>query len=332
MGKPLGLSERDVLIGDFLGRAGWGTAERSVLAADASFRRYDRLRRNGQTAVLMDAPPPQEDVRPFLRIARHLKSLGYSAPSIYAEDEEAGLLLLEDLGDATFTRLLAAGADEGELYRMAAALLIDLHGRPAPAGLPAYDEDKLLAEAMLLPDWYAPAIGVELGDSARQDYRDLWRGLLPLATKVPQTLVLRDFHVDNLMRVEGRVGLARCGLLDFQDAVFGPVTYDLASLLEDARRDVSAQLAADLRRDYLAAFPAIDPVHFADSWACLAAQRHAKVIGIFTRLARRDGKPHYLHHIPRIWRLLEQHLPRLAPLAAWLERHLPADARIVPAP
>jgi aminoglycoside/choline kinase family phosphotransferase len=332
MGKAVGVSERDVAIGDFLGRSGWGTAQRSVLAADASFRRYDRLRQGGQSAVLMDAPPPKEDVRPFLRIARHLAGLGYSAPRVFAADEAAGLLLLEDLGDATFTRLLAAGGDEAELYRMAVDLLIDLHRRPAPADLPAYDEARLLAEAMLLPDWYAPAIGRPLSDEARQDYRDLWQKLLPLADLVPRTLVLRDFHVDNLMRVEGRQGLAQCGLLDFQDAVIGPVTYDLASLLEDARRDVSRGLAADLRRHYLGAFPAIAAADFAESWACLAAQRHAKVVGIFTRLSRRDRKPHYLHHIPRVWRLLESHLPRLAPLAEWLDRHLPQAARTVPEP
>jgi aminoglycoside/choline kinase family phosphotransferase len=261
-----------------------------------------------------------------------LSGFGYSAPRIFAADEVAGLLLLEDLGDATFTRLLASGADAAELYGMAVELLIDLHKRPAPAGIPPYDTTRLLAEAMLLPDWYAPAIGRALSDEARQDYQDLWRALLPMAAKVPATLVLRDFHVDNLMRVDGRKGLAQCGLLDFQDAVIGPLTYDLLSLLEDARRDVEASLASQLRQRYLAAFPDLPAEDFAASWACLAAQRHAKVIGIFTRLCRRDGKPRYLHHIPRVWRLLESHLAQLAPLAEWLERHLPRHSRVIPAP
>ena len=332
MDQTLGMTEREAQIAEFLRRAGWGPAQRRILAADASFRRYDRMELAHKTAVLMDAPPPKEDVRPFIRIARHLTGLGYSAPRIYAEDSEHGLLLLEDLGDATFTRLLAAGADESELYDLAMDLLIDLHRRNAPCTAPIYDEQKLLTEASLLTDWYAPAIGAELTSTQRAEYLEIWRGILPLANLMPPTLVLRDFHVDNLMRIEGRKGIAQCGLLDFQDAVIGPITYDLASLLEDARRDVSPDLAARLKARYLAAFPELSHQDFAASWACLAAQRHAKVIGIFTRLCRRDGKPNYLHHIPRVWRLLESHLghPGLAPLGRWLDRHLPN--RITPKP
>jgi len=334
MDQALGLRERELKIADFLKHAGWGPAERHVLAADASFRRYDRMKLGHKTGVLMDAPPPKEDVRPFLRIARHLAGLGYSAPRIYAEDVTNGLLLLEDLGDATFTRLLAKGANEAELYTLAVDLLIDLHRRNAPCTAPVYDEQKLLTEAALLTEWYAPAIGVNLSDQAKADYLQIWRQTLPLANLMPPTLVLRDFHVDNLMRIEGRSGLAQCGLLDFQDAVIGPVTYDLASLLEDARRDVDPAIAANLRARYLAAFPELSPDAFAASWACLAAQRHAKVIGIFTRLCKRDGKPHYLHHIPRVWRLLESHLghPGLAGVAKWLERHLPKEKRAIPTP
>jgi hypothetical protein len=334
MGATLAVSERERAIGDFLRACGWEAAQREVLAADASFRRYDRLRRQGEKAVLMDAPPPKEDVRPFIAIARHLLSLGYSAPRLLAEDPESGLLLLEDLGDATFTRLLAEGSDEAALYRLAVDLLIDLHRQAPPAGLAPYDCDKLLAEAMLLIDWYAPAIGRDLADEARQSYVAAWRQVLVLARGVPDRLVLRDFHVDNLMRLEGRQGVAQCGLLDFQDAVVGPVTYDLLSLLEDARRDVSPAVIASLRAHYLQAFPALSPAAFDASWACLAAQRHAKVIGIFTRLARRDRKPDYLRHIPRVWRLLEAALahPGLAPVADWLARHLPPEQRAVPSP
>jgi aminoglycoside/choline kinase family phosphotransferase len=331
MEPTLGMT-REAAIADFLWRYGWGHAERRVLAADASFRRYDRMTLAHRNAVLMDAPPPKEDVRPFLRIARHLTGLGYSAPKVFAEDVEHGLLLLEDLGDATFTRLLAGGADEGELYQLAVDLLIDLHKRNAPCTAPIYDQQKLLTEASLLTDWYAPAIGVALSDAERAEYLETWRRILPLANLMPPTLVLRDFHVDNLMRIEGRAGIAQCGLLDFQDAVIGPITYDLASLLEDARRDVNPDLRARLKQRYLAAFPELSKQDFAASWACLAAQRHAKVIGIFTRLCKRDGKPQYLQHIPRVWRLLESHLghPGLAPLAAWLDRHLPK--RITPKP
>jgi aminoglycoside/choline kinase family phosphotransferase len=334
MGATLAVSAREAEIGDFLRACGWDRAEREVLAADASFRRYDRLRRQGERAVLMDAPPPKEDVRPFIAIARHLTGLGYSAPLLLAENPEAGLLLLEDLGDATFTRLLAEGEDEAALYRLAVDLLIDLHRQAPPAGIAPYDSERLLAEAMLLVDWYVPAIGRDLDSEARQTYVEAWRQALPLAGGVPDCLVLRDFHVDNLMRIEGRRGVAQCGLLDFQDAVVGPVTYDLLSLLEDARRDVSPQVAASLRAHYRQAFPALNAAAFDASWACLAAQRHTKVIGIFTRLARRDNKPDYLRHIPRVWRLLEAALahPGLAPVADWLSRHLPPGQRGLPAP
>jgi aminoglycoside/choline kinase family phosphotransferase len=326
---------RERLIADFLEKAGWGGAKRWVLAADASFRRYDRLDLDGRPAVLMDAPPPKEDVRPFLKIARHLVGLGYGAPQILAEDQEAGLLLLEDLGDATFSRLLTQGEAEGPLYAMATDLLIDLHRRPLHIeGVPPYDRAKLLSEALLLIDWYAPALGIALDDGAKCAYLAAWSEVVELAFGVPDHLVLRDFHVDNLMRLEGRTGLAACGLLDFQDAVIGPVTYDLVSLFEDARRDLDPATRAAGRERYLDAFPALDRDAFATSWATLAAQRHAKVIGIFTRLCRRDGKPTYLRHIPRVWGLLEravQH-PGLDPVKIWLDAHIPADKRVEPAP
>lgn len=326
---------RESLIAEFLAQAGWGRAERRILAADASFRSYDRLHLDGRPAVLMNAPPPKEDVRPFLAIARHLVSLGYSAPKILAEDIENGLLLLEDLGDATFTRLLNAGEAELPLYEMAADLLIDLHrGKGLPEGVAPYDRDKLLTEASLLTDWYAPAVGIELDHVARAAYLAAWSEALPLAYGVPDHLVLRDFHVDNLMRIEGRIGLEACGLLDFQDALIGPVTYDLVSLFEDARRDLDPATWAAGRRRYLEAFPELDVEAFDASWAFLAAQRHAKVIGIFTRLCRRDGKPRYLCHIPRIWGLLERALrhPGLKPVQVWFDAHIPAEKRLEPAP
>ncbi|MBF0562633.1 MAG: phosphotransferase [Alphaproteobacteria bacterium] len=321
----------------FLEDAGWGGARRGCLAGDASFRRYDRLEEGERRAVLMDAPPPQEDVRPFLRIARHLGALGYSVPLILAADETAGLLLLEDLGDDTYTRLLAAGGDEPGLYRLAVDVLVDLHRRPAaeaiPDGVPAYDLDRLLAEALLLTDWYLPAItGTPTPDTVRQAYIEAWTAVLPVARGVPDTLVLRDFHVDNLMGLASRPGVRGCGLLDFQDAVAGPVTYDLMSLLEDARRDIDPSLVASLKAHYRAAFPELEPAAFDASFAVMAAQRHAKVIGIFTRLCLRDGKPGYLSHIPRVWRLLEAALvhPILAPVAEWIERTIPPEQRQVP--
>lgn len=330
------MSDRQALIDAFLQHHGWGGAQRGRLAGDASFRHYDRIADGARRAVLMDAPPPQEDIRPFMRIARQLHALGLSAPGLLAADEDLGLLLLEDLGDDTYTRLLARGADEHALYALAVDALIALHRAPGagPDGVPPYDDARLLTEATLLTDWYMPAVGLELSDTARADYAALWTALFPIARAVPETLVLRDFHVDNLMLLPERDGVKACGLLDFQDAVAGPATYDLMSLLEDARRDIDAGLIAAMRERWLAAFPEVDHAAFAASWAVLAAQRHAKVIGIFTRLCKRDGKPVYLTHIPRVWRLLQQALdhPVLAPLAGWLERHIPADRRTVPTP
>lgn len=328
---------RAAQIEDFLASAGWPGADHVTLAEDASFRRYERVTRPGEAAVLMDAPPDREDVRPFMKIAGQLTSLGFSAPRILAEDVGAGFLLLEDLGDATFSRLMDAGEDAAPLYTLATDVLIALHRTPqadvVPPQTPVYDDELLLTEASLLTEWYLPAVtGKETAIAAATAYRDAWATLLPLARHIPDTLVLRDFHVDNLMRIAGRDGTAACGLLDFQDAVEGPVSYDFVSLVEDARRDVDDDLGAAMRDRYIAAFPALDAEAFDLSCVILGAQRHCKVLGIFTRLRDRDGKDDYLHHVPRLWRLLERAVahPALAPLKDWLDIHIPADMRIVP--
>ena len=319
----------------WLAGLGWGDAERRPLVNDASFRRYERLVAGRRTAILMDAPPPREDVRPYLAVARFLGRQGFSAPRIAAADTDAGFLVIEDLGDATFTRELARGADETALYRLAVDVLIALHRCPAAprAPVPAYDDRRLLEEAALFVEWYLPAVRGEPGPAApSRSYLDAWRAVLPKARAVPDTLVLRDFHIDNLMRLGRRHGIRACGLLDFQDAVTGPVSYDLVSLLADARRDVPPALEAAMRARYLAAFPALDAAAFARSYAILGAQRAAKIIGIFTRLCHRDGKPHYLRHIPRVWRRLERDLchPDLAPVADWFRHQVPAAMRAVP--
>lgn len=326
---------RGQALDDFLVRAGWAGAERHPLPGDASFRHYIRLRQNESNAMLMDAPPPKEDVRPFLAVARHLKGLGLSAPAVLAEDVAQGFLLLEDLGDATFTRRLAQGANERALYELATDVLIDLHRHAAAirVEVPPYDEARLMAEARLLTDWYMPEmLGRGTAQATIDGYEAIWRPLFAKARAVPESLVLRDFHVDNLMELKGRAGAAACGLLDFQDAVLGPVTYDLMSLVEDARRDLAPGLAAAMRDRYLAAFPELNRETFDESMAILAAQRHCKVIGIFTRLYRRDGKPVYLKHIPRLWRLLNAALrhPALKGLKDWLESEMPPLKRGVP--
>ena len=328
------MSDRAAQLAAFLAAAGWGDAKRGPLAGDASFRRYDRLERGSERAVLMDAPPPQEDVRPFLAVAALLHRLGLSAPRILAQDEVRGLLLLEDLGDDTYTRLLAAGHDETQLYALAVDVLCHLQHRFDPAGvvLPPYDEARLLAEAALLVDWFLPAIGLRPSDAIRADYLARWRAVLPRAAGAATTLVLRDYHVDNLLLLSGRTGVAACGLLDCQDAVIGPASYDLVSLLEDARRDVSRALAAAMLERYFAAFPAIDSAAFMASYAVLGVQRSCKIVGIFTRLCVRDGKSFYLRHIPRVWGWIADGLahPALAPVAEWLAREVPQEARRIP--
>jgi aminoglycoside/choline kinase family phosphotransferase len=331
------MADRTHLTARFLAEAGWPGVTPRPLAADASFRRYFRLTRDGESAVLMDAPPPHEDVAAFHRVQRLLCDLGFSAPRALGVDEAAGLMLLEDLGDRTFTRALAEGAPEEALYRLAVDLLIQLHRAfvPRPGGgaeLPPYDDTRLLDEALLLTDWYLPALGRSPSPAKREGYLAAWRAVLPVARRVPETLVLRDYHVDNLMVLDGRDGVAACGLLDFQDAVLGPLSYDLVSLLEDVRRDVPAKLVAEMRARYLAGMPGLDRTAFDASYAVLGAQRNAKIIGIFTRLCRRDGKPDYLRHIPRTWGLLEADLahPALGPVRAWFDREVPGDARRTP--
>jgi aminoglycoside/choline kinase family phosphotransferase len=327
---------REAAIETFLARTGWSTVPRTMLAGDASFRKYYRLNDGTRRAVLMDAPPPKEDVRPFVTVARHLVGLGLSAPRIVAEDPDDGLLLLEDFGDDTFTRCLAAdAARENALYTAAIDVLIDLHGREdaAKAAVPPYDDDRLIGEARLFVDWYLPAVsGRPTAADMADDFVTRWKRVLPLARGGSDTLVLRDYHVDNLMWLGERSGVAACGLLDFQDAVIGPAAYDLVSLLEDARRDVSPALARGEIARYLAAFPNLDADRFMTAYAILGAMRNAKIIGIFTRLMARDGKPQYLSHIPRLWRLLEGDLahPALAFVREWFDLRVPRLLRVVP--
>ena len=328
-------AEREALIVGFLKQCGWDKAKRGRLAGDASFRKYDRLEDARGRVVLMDAPPPQEDVRPFIRIARHLHEHGFSAPEILGEDIAAGLLLLEDLGDDTYTHLLARGHDERELYVLAVDTLIALHRQPTaiPEGLAVYGMPRLLEEVNRLNTWYLPLVGgPALPAPAVAAYEQIWRDILPLAWKAPTSLILFDYHVDNLMLLSGRPGIKACGLLDFQDAVAGPVTYDLMALLEDARRDVNPTLIADMKARYLAAFPTLAPEDFAVSWAVMAAQRHMRVIGTFARLKLRDNKPHYLVHMPRLWRYMDACLahPALSPLKSWLDTHVSPALRKVP--
>jgi aminoglycoside/choline kinase family phosphotransferase len=327
------MAERAAALDAFLARCGLGAARRSPLAGDASFRRYLRVADGAARYVVMDAPPPQEDVRPFLRVARHLRALGLSAPEILAADEAAGFLLLEDFGDTTFTRALAAGGDEATLYALATDALIALQTHPQATAIDLPRQvATMLAEdgAALFVDWWLPeATRRPTPPDLRAEYLALWHAALEPALTLPPVLALRDFHADNLMVLAGRVGAARCGLLDFQDAAIGSPAYDLVSLLEDSRRDVAPAVAAAMRARHRAACTHLPAAEFERACATLAAARHARIVGLWIRLWRRDGKPGYLGFLPRSWRQLESALrhPALAELRAWFDRHAPASSR-----
>lgn len=338
-------ADRIRLAKKFLAENDWPDATLAVLADDASFRRYFTVGDRTRRAVLMDAPPDKEATEPFARIARFLALKGFSAPAILAEDRDAGFLLIEDFGADTYTRLLNAGADEQALYSLATDTLIALHqtvpdGTAPRALVPVYDWPTYWRELSLLTDWYWPAVmNKPCPEDVRAEFETLWRRALDAldagsngGKKIPNSLVLRDFHVDNMIRLPDRPGTAACGLLDFQDALVGPVAYDLVSLLEDARRDVPEALARAMKARYLAAFPDLDQDMFMAAYAALGVQRSVKILGIFTRLDRRDGKPTYLRHIPRVWRWIEGGLrhPDLSDIRAWFDRSLPPDTRITP--
>ncbi|MTI08791.1 aminoglycoside phosphotransferase family protein [Curvivirga aplysinae] len=312
----------------FIARTGWGNAKRFPLAADASFRRYIRLEQNDQSAMLMDAPPEHEDTAPFIMISDHLNNLGFSAPKILERDEDDGFLLLEDFGDGTFTNLLNNGTSETKLYRAATHLLVALHNSPEAGflSIPSYSQDILQQEADLLIEWYLPEHrGHKAQENEIETYRDAWAEMYNNLPPAKNTIVLRDFHVDNLMLLEDRSTYAQVGLLDFQDALLGHPAYDLMSLLEDARRDITQELQNQMLDLYFDKAFGTNRDQFMNWYNFLAAQRHAKVIGIFSRLYKRDGKDVYLQHIPRVCALLAKHLenPLMEPLKIWLEKHLP---------
>ena len=340
----------------FLETAGWGGCRRRFLQGDASSRRYERIDRDGRHAVLMDMPrrpdgPPirggrpysaiahlAESAGPFVAIAGALRDLGLSAPEIFAADPDDGFLVIEDLGDAVYERMVADGADMDGPYAAAVDVLAALRRTAgiACAGswrLPSYDREALAVEAGLVPDWLWPQVhGEPAPADARSAFTAAWDDLFAIAEAGERIWTLRDYHSPNLVWLPERPGLARVGLLDFQDALLGHPAYDLVSLLQDARVDVSTgRETAMVRRycDRAAADGAFDEPAFRAAYAVLGAQRASKILGIFVRLARRDGKTGYLRHIPRVSRYLERNLahPALAGLRAWYDRHLPAPVR-----
>ncbi|WP_419901693.1 aminoglycoside phosphotransferase family protein [Kiloniella sp.] len=317
---------------DFVKLAGWEGSESTPLPVDASARCYFRLRKNDETTMLMDAPPGvAEPVEVFAKVARHLLACGISVPEILHEDIERGFLLLEDFGENTYARLLAAGENEETLYELAVDVLVKMHSseKLPDIDMPPYDLAFLVREALIMADWYYPSItGQGLLPEARQGYIDAWCQVFNGLPALPTTLVLRDFHIDNLMILEGREGVSACGLLDFQTAVLGAPPYDLMSLVEDARRDIDPTFRASMVARYFSKMGELfkneeDRKSYMDWYYVLSAQRHAKVLGLFSRLYARDNKDAYLKHIPRVSGLMASSMKQdiLKPVKSWFETH-----------
>lgn len=310
----------------FIQSAGWGEAAIEPIPGDASFRRYFRLRRvGGDTAMLMYAPPPDEDTAEFLRVGAWLSEQGMRAPEIYATDGDEGWVLTEDFGNDRMRDWLDDNPqDELVAYEGAIDALVELHKRPA-GPFSAYDMAVYQRETALLTQWYCPAQSLDV-DAA--GFEAAWQeALAPLIARQSRPVaVLRDYHAENIMLLGGKPSAPQ-GLIDFQDALVGHRAYDLVSLLQDARRDVSLSLEETMLSRYIGATGAGEDLR-AD-YACLGAQRNAKIVGIFTRLAKRDGKPKYLAMIPRVWEAMERDLahPALAPVAAWFDANIPDDLR-----
>lgn len=283
--------------------------EARALPADASPRRYYRL--EVAPKLLMEVEPGAPDFEAFVRISRHLKALGLSAPAVFSVDFDRGLALIEDFGHGTFTRLLSAGQSEDDLYALAVDALIHLHEAPDATriDLPAYDRAPLFEELSMFTDWFVPQCAPQVDTAEfKSRFLSLWEQALKDVAAAREALVLRDYHVDNLMVIEGREGVEACGLLDFQDALIGSAAYDLVSLTQDARRDIDPALEDRLVERYLAGRPGLDRQRFLSEYWLLAAHRHTKILGNFERLSKRDGKHGYLVHLPRVARLLDRAL------------------------
>jgi aminoglycoside/choline kinase family phosphotransferase len=363
------MSEREAQRVQFLERAGLGAATRVPLPGDASTRRYERLHlADGRTLMLMDqagaleSPPCAVDwdeasrrqagwnamarlsagrVEAFAAVAHHLKSHGLSAPEILALDAPAGLAVLEDLGHGVFAELIGRGmADEEELYFTAVEALARLHAAPPPEVLEApgarwpllaYDDVALRAGADLFVEWYPKfEPRIVLDEAAITDWRNLWAEVARRGAEGAAAFAHRDYHAENLLWLPDREGVARVGMIDFQDAVRAHPSWDLHSLLQDARRDVPPALERAALERYFSARAGVDRTAFMADYAALAALNEARILGVFARLIFRDGKPRYRQFMPRMWRHLEANLaaPGMEGLRAWFDRHVPEDARL----
>lgn len=305
---------------EFLSEIGWKDSRIITMTGDASFRRYFRIENRDKRAILMDAPPPHEDPKPFIDIAQYLTRAGFRAPIIYGSDLQHGLVLIEDFGDQRMREHLDdVPQDEETIYKQAIDIIIKLADVP-PADVPLYDEQAYIREVNLLPQWYLPAVNIN-GDNIA--YENLWKEALTPIYAAKKVTVLRDYHAENAMLLSD----GDMGIIDFQDALVGHQAYDLVSLLQDARRDVSSTLEQKMITYYMKNIDVGQD--FLDHYALLGAQRNAKIIGIFTRLCFRDGKHKYLDYLPRMWGLLERDLenPALKHIKHWFDKTIPSAIR-----
>ncbi len=327
--------EREKKKEDFLKKYNYDKFDKKLIAGDASFRKYQRiLLDDNKTLVLMDAPPKFEKINPFISIAEYLLSLGFSAPKIFHYDIINGFMILEDLGNDTYTKLLEKNYNEEKLYSLATSVLIEVHKsvakRNIPEFIPPFNYKRIINEVSLLHEWYFPLVKRKPIYSSVQEYINVWNNLIKASISFKSSLIFFDYHIDNLLLLSDRPGYKACGLLDFQDATFGPVTYDLMSLLEDARRNVNPEIVNKMKFKYLDSFPEIKKDDFETSWAIMSAQRHLRVLGTFARLKIRDNKNEYVRHIPRLWGYLDVSLkhPILKELKTWLDKNLKPEIRI----
>lgn len=320
------MHDRQTLIAAFLGSCGWNDVPRTLVAGDASNRRYERLlRASGNTAILMDAPPDKgEDVRPFVSITRILRDAGLSAPEIFAQDDENGFLLIEDLGDDLFAHVMQANSDfEAPLYQASVDVLVALH-RVAPPDLPHYDANRMTGLAALAFDWYQLGAEGSCDQYAKTAFQNAFHTAISPLDAVPPVLIQRDYHAENLIWLPDRKGAARVGLLDYQDAMLGHPAYDLVSIAQDARRDVANDTAQMMIDRYLGATGG-DADSFSLAYALLGAQRNLRILGVFARLSLAYSKPHYIDLIPRVWAHVQSNLahPALDRLKPLINTSLP---------
>ena len=316
-------ADREEAASRLLAKAGWGGAKRSFLAGDASDRSYERLWLHDRSAVLMDAPPGKgDDPETFLRVGQHLLSIGLSAPRCLAQDLTHGFLLLEDFGDGVFARLIDSDPGrEPALYAAATDALVTLQANAALDGLPDLSVADWAEAACFVLDWYRATVTDAPTD--RTGFKSALQDLLAAHADGPRVMILRDYHAENLIWLDRRTGVQRVGLLDFQLAQLGQPGYDLVSLLQDARRDVSRETQAAMIRHFKEATGADE--RFDAAYAVLGAQRALRILGIFTRLCVVAGKPGYLRLMPRVWGQLQENLahPVNAPLARVCAQLLP---------